>query len=240
MKRDFKGVWIPADLWLDESLTKMEMLFLVEIDSLSTLEKGCIASNKHFAEFFRLSVGRCSQIVASLQEKGYISTELIYDESGKNVIQRRIGVFRKLNRGIKNTKDPYLENAQEKNTKIINTIKTIAHPAGAPAHFQQFWDSWPKGRKVDRKRCEAFWTKNQLGKKALDTIIPDVLKRTTEDGQWLAGYVPNPLTYLRGERWEDDVAPKRETADSFQQRQAQRRKELEGFNIFADDKPKLR
>jgi hypothetical protein len=44
MNRDFKGVWIPKDVWLDHNLTWMEKLLLVEIDSLDA-EKGCFASN---------------------------------------------------------------------------------------------------------------------------------------------------------------------------------------------------
>ena len=34
MNRDFKGVWIPKEVWLDDKLSWMEKLFLVEIDSL--------------------------------------------------------------------------------------------------------------------------------------------------------------------------------------------------------------
>jgi len=34
MNRDFKGVWIPKEVWINKDLTWMEKLFLVEIDSL--------------------------------------------------------------------------------------------------------------------------------------------------------------------------------------------------------------
>ncbi|EMF0149414.1 hypothetical protein NXO50_001921 [Enterococcus hirae] len=70
--RGFKGIWIPASYWLDENLTIQEMLFLAEIDSLDIDEKGCYASNKHFSDFFGLTAGRCSQIITSLKDKGYI------------------------------------------------------------------------------------------------------------------------------------------------------------------------
>ena len=33
-KRDFKGVWIPKEIWLSTDLKVMEKLILVEIDSL--------------------------------------------------------------------------------------------------------------------------------------------------------------------------------------------------------------
>ena len=47
--RDFKGVWIPKDIWLNENLTMLEKVILIEIDSLDNeaVEKestGCILS----------------------------------------------------------------------------------------------------------------------------------------------------------------------------------------------------
>ena len=70
-KRDFKGVWIPKEIWLSTDLKVMEKLILVEIDSLDN-EDGCFASNEHFSKFFSLSKNRCSEIIKSLEKKGYI------------------------------------------------------------------------------------------------------------------------------------------------------------------------
>ena len=105
--RKFKGVWIPANYWLDEDLTIMEVVLITEIDSLDG-ENGCFASNKHFADFLGVTAGRASQLIKNLSEKGYISVSY---NTQNNVTQRVIRVFRKLNtpvkklnRGIKNTK----------------------------------------------------------------------------------------------------------------------------------------
>lgn len=117
--RGFKGVWIPAQIWLDENLTVQEMLFLVEIDSLD-LSKGCFASNKHFSDFFGLTSGRCSQVITGLKNKGYISIDYIYGKN--NEIEKRIiRVVNKLNTPIKNIKEGYLENAEGSNTSFSNT-----------------------------------------------------------------------------------------------------------------------
>ena len=86
VQRAFKGIWIPAEIWLAEDLTIMEKLFLVEINSLDN-EKGCFATNKHFSEFFGVSKGRCSQIINSLREKGYIS---IYIKREGEAIKERV------------------------------------------------------------------------------------------------------------------------------------------------------
>src|SRR5438128_2510285 len=44
-KRAFKGIWICAAIFLDEKLTPAEKILLAEIDSLTTEDHGCYASN---------------------------------------------------------------------------------------------------------------------------------------------------------------------------------------------------
>ena len=83
LTRDFKGVWIPRELWLDPSINKTEMLLLVEVHSLSLLDKGCFASNQHFANFLGISKGRVSKIISSLVEKGYLISNVTRDEKKK-------------------------------------------------------------------------------------------------------------------------------------------------------------
>lgn len=122
MERDFKGVWIPKEVWLDENLTWMEKLLLVEIDSLDK-EKGCFASNAYFGEFFKLSGSRISEIIKGLVEKGYITSFLLYD--GKQVKQRILTPtlpIRKTEWGIRKTEEGYSEKAKDNNTVINNTI----------------------------------------------------------------------------------------------------------------------
>lgn len=116
LERDFKGVWIPKEVWNDDSLTWMEKLFLVEIDSLDK-DRGCFASNSYFSVFFNLSNGRCSQIINSLIEKKYIKCS--YKKEGKQIKERVLNI---LNRGIKYSKEGYLENAKDNNTVINNTV----------------------------------------------------------------------------------------------------------------------
>lgn len=117
-ERDFKGIWIPREIWLASELTLLEKIFLVEIDSLDN-EQNCYASNAYFAEFFGISKGRCTQIIKSLEAKGFIQIQLIRD---KNVITKRVlRVVNKLNTPLAKTKQGYLENAEGNNTYLNNT-----------------------------------------------------------------------------------------------------------------------
>lgn len=128
-ERDFKGVWISKKIWLDEKLGWSEKLLLVEIDSLDN-EQGCYAGNKHFAEFFGLSLGRISKMVSNLKEKGYITVDLIYKEGSKQIDKRVIRVLNTYSRkdcdGIdENNHTPLVENSQDNNTSLINNTINI-------------------------------------------------------------------------------------------------------------------
>ncbi len=124
MKRDFKGIWVPAEVWLNKDLKLIEKMFMVEIDSLDN-EKGCYASNGYFAEFFGISKGRCSQIIKSLKEKNILEIEYQYE--GKQIIKR---VLRILKGGVYFSKGGCLENdkgnnTEKNNTLLINKEKTL-------------------------------------------------------------------------------------------------------------------
>ena len=129
MEREFKGVWIPKEIWLDDNLTWSEKMLLVEIDSLSTLEKGCIATNEYLSNFFNLSKDRISKLISSLKAKGYIEVKLIYNGDTKQIIKREIttrGYRKKQLEGIvKNNDRGIVENNDDINTDMINTSEYI-------------------------------------------------------------------------------------------------------------------
>src|SRR5260221_7635254 len=77
-KRAFKGVWICAAIFLDEKLTPAEKILLAEIDSLTTNDQGCYASNAHFAKRLGLTESRANHVVARLTREGYI-VRVYYD-----------------------------------------------------------------------------------------------------------------------------------------------------------------
>lgn len=154
--RRFKGVWIPAEIWLDRSLSLTEKVMLVEVDSLQHEERGCYASNAHFAEFFGLSTSRVSEIISGLAEKKLITVELVRD--GKRIVERRIRLignpFEKPNTPSENAANPlrkteegYSENTQGSNPSMSNTSEGInkrARAAEGSPEFEQAWSLYPK------------------------------------------------------------------------------------------------
>lgn len=71
-ERDFKGVWIPKVVWLDNRLSALDKVILAEIDSLDQGERGCYASNKHIADFCQCSEAKVTKSVSHLIKFGYL------------------------------------------------------------------------------------------------------------------------------------------------------------------------
>lgn len=74
-ERDFKGVWIPKAIWLDDRLSALDKVILTEIDSLDQGERGCYASNKHIADFCQCSERKVSESVSNLIKYGYVRVQ---------------------------------------------------------------------------------------------------------------------------------------------------------------------
>ena len=71
-----------------------------------------------------------------------------------------------------------------------------------PSAFDQFWQLYPN--KVGKQQCAKKWKTKRLDALA-NRILKDVAWKRDNDQRWLAGYIPNPLTYLNQERWDDEV-----------------------------------
>lgn len=201
MERDFKGVWIPKEVWLDENLTWMEKLLLVEIDSLDK-EKGCFASNKYFAEFFQLSPSRISELVSQLVCKGYVTTFLLYD--GKQVKQRILTPtvpIRKREQGIRKVEGGYSEKAEDNNTILNNTINNKS----INISFNTWWDLYDK--KVGSKnKLESKWNKltNDQRTQAISHTRQYIIAQPDKQ------YRKNPDTYLNNESFYDEIIKPKE------------------------------
>ena len=86
--RNFKGIWITAQIWLNTSLTFTEKAMLAEIDSLQHPVRGCFASNPYFAEQFGLTTKWVSEVISRLHHSGFVSVTQLRD--GLMTVERRV------------------------------------------------------------------------------------------------------------------------------------------------------
>ena len=88
-ERDFKGVWIPKEIWLDERLSPLEKVLLVEIDSLDN-ERGCFKSNAKFAEFMQCGVNTITRSVKKLADLGYVTCRMVTHDRGTSRVIKMV------------------------------------------------------------------------------------------------------------------------------------------------------
>lgn len=86
-QRDFKGIWIPKEIWFDENLSPLEKVILAEIDSLDN-ENHCSASNAYFANFCQCTERKVSDTISKLIDLGYI--EIISFNGRTRIISSKI------------------------------------------------------------------------------------------------------------------------------------------------------
>lgn len=86
-ERDFKGVWIPREIWLSTKLSMLEKIILTEIDSLAS-ENGCRENNAYFAQFCQCSESKVSETITKLIKLNYIYIEF---EQNKRVLKSNLG-----------------------------------------------------------------------------------------------------------------------------------------------------
>lgn len=93
--------------------------------------------------------------------------------------------------------DPY----SDENSKESKNLD-IGQQADRDSGFDQFWMLYPKH--VKRKEAKKVWQAKKLDA-LLQTLLADIRERSAFDRRWKEGFIPDPPTYLRGERWQDEI-----------------------------------
>ena len=131
MNRDFKGVWIPKEIWLDKELNALDKIILTEIDSLDKGDDGCYASNQYIADFCQCSVSKVSTSISKLIKLNYLYVEKF--DGRVRILKSRLSNF---NRQVfKNYKPDYEILKQtniDTNIDTNNDIKEIFYSEPLP------------------------------------------------------------------------------------------------------------
>jgi len=77
MNRDFKGIWIPKEIWLHPNLNSFEKLLLAEIDSLDHEDEHYYASDQYFMDFFNCSRPQIQRGLKKLSDENLIEIVLM-------------------------------------------------------------------------------------------------------------------------------------------------------------------
>lgn len=91
-----------------------------------------------------------------------------------------------------------IENKEYKKTPIV--------PKGDEVGFESFWKLYPT--KKGKKQCEDKWRRLKLDDQA-EQIVAALQNQIANDDQWKRGFIPNPITYINGARWNDEISQPR-------------------------------
>ena len=203
MNRDFKGVWIPREVWLDSRLSMLDKGILTEIDSLDMNESGCYASNEHLAEFCQCSVTKVSTSITKLINLGYLNV-LSFD-GRKRFLKSSLSKSER--QTYKNCKAD-LQKVKDSNTSInsrIKPFKSISSADDIPDGFTEFWAAYP--RHDGKQDAIKAWKSLKPSKELQQAIIADINRRLDKGGSWFKTekrFIKTAAPYLRGRRWEDE------------------------------------
>lgn len=88
ISRKFRGIWIPAEIWLDKTLSIQEKTLWGEIDSLySDSHEGCFASDEYLMKFMGVKRAMLQRYLKNLKDKGFIET---VRSNGRGVVRKAI------------------------------------------------------------------------------------------------------------------------------------------------------
>lgn len=88
-----------------------------------------------------------------------------------------------------------------KEVKLSKLSKDKISKDNTSRDFEEFWNIYPK--KTEKKKTEEKW--NRLTREDQEAILKDLPERIEHHDTWKRGYILNPLTYLNGERWNDEI-----------------------------------
>jgi len=138
--RDFKGVWIPKEVWLNKDLSIIEKCLLVEIDSLDNGEKGCFASNEYLATFFNLSESRMANIISDLKKRGFIN-QIYFDGRlrGLRIVKSEVWFTENNKADLSKTVKQTTRKREHNNTmnKTTNNTDYIIENPSEFSHFEK-------------------------------------------------------------------------------------------------------
>lgn len=85
-KKEERGVFIQWSVFRNKETTLSEKVLFLEINNLSMLDRGCVASNRHFADTLGVKKESISRLISSLEKKGYITTEIV--DGSRNYLRK--------------------------------------------------------------------------------------------------------------------------------------------------------
>lgn len=207
-ERDFKGVWIPRTVWLDDRLNALDKVILTEIDSLDNGERGCYASNKHIAEFCQCSETKVSTAISKLIKLGYITVQKF--DGRQRELKSRLSKFER--QGLKNCNSDFknLKESNISNNTPINTERNNIYTD----EFENLWQLYP--RKIGKPKALKSYQKARKNGTSYEEVLQGINAyiKQIEANKTKTEYIKHGSTWFNDQCWLDEYEVKQGTPKS--------------------------
>ena len=207
-KSEERGIFLKWSVFRDKETTLSEKVLFLEINNLSMLDKGCIASNSHFADTLGVKKEAISRLISTLEKKGYITTEIVAGSRNHSriiTINKMLSTDNKmLFRGKQNVNTPLTNCLETKENKTINkTInKTMNKNKGDLDYsFEDYWSLVPNKKNSGQAKATFYKLRKS---NILPTSINEMQKGLIYENIKMLfkyKYQQNPSTWLNSENW---------------------------------------
>lgn len=178
-----------------------------------------------------------------------VSEKTVPDNSVSDELDTKINNI-KIN-NIKNNNIIKKENSKEKKKteniadmvrehgarKALQCNKNVTQEIDKELAFEEFWKEYPK--KQGKKDAQKAFSKLKLNKELFEKIM-QAIKTQKNNSDWVkenGKYIPLPATWIRGERWEDEIIQtftNSQIAENYLSALYQQETQAENNNLIGD------
>lgn len=150
--RDFKGIWIPKEIWLDDDLNATDKIIFAEIDSLDVDDSdGCYASNEYLSNFCKCSITKVSTSISKLIGLGYV--RVIKSDGRKRWLKTCLSKFESQNGENKKSE---IQEMKERNIPSKKVDKNTDNNSLSDERASESIPSQPKKQSRKKEANELF------------------------------------------------------------------------------------
>ena len=216
----------------NKNVSDSDKLLMIVIQSLSVKEGFCFASNGALCELLGWNKRKLIRHLGNLIDGNYVNRSFT-DNNGRSL--RKLTPSVKIDTPSQNCHGGSVKNDMEGSVKSVtggvskvspileevNRVEIIEEVnTQSEMDFEVFWNLYNK--KVDRAKSWAKW--KRLKPKERNEILLSVQEYVQANNE--TQYRKNPLTYLNGRCWEDDIIkPQKQNGSRFNQDDAEKLKQ---------------
>lgn len=203
---------MPWQVALDSRLGKRHLKVLISLLSYRRQDTGVFwATREQIKARCGLPATRISATTTELEVFGWI----VKHGGGRNPVRYEFTVPQTVTKTVTVTNSVTVtdldSNSYRNGNPTVTETVTLLKPSESllkdkngqqAGRFMDWWVKYPK--KVKKKESKRVWQAKKLDAQA-DDLILDIQDRLKDDDRWKRGFIPDPPTYLRGERWNDEL-----------------------------------